>query len=724
MSDITSIGKRNNEEFFLHLKKEKILNKPDLKTVKKEEIFTINKEPLIRRLSSTKEYGKKYYRDTNFLPRKQPRFVLSPSDFSWSSVPALAVFVLLSLVLVSAFPLLQMAEKERQAKSAVLGAATSAYDEFLGAQQAVLDSNYDGANFSLSSAYQGFDKALDGLQDLSVAVSLLPQVETGKQVLSAARDSVLGAQYLLAGLTNLLELKAGSNGLYTVTGAGLEDKLKETVNNLNFSSLYLTSASGLLDGLDMSSVPLEFKNKIEIAKEQISVFSKSLGEILSLQSLISDFASAEEKKYLVLFQNYRELRATGGFIGTVGLLTLKEGQIKDLKIETVYNSDGQLKLHVAPPGPLQRHLTDRWGLRDSNWFFDFPTSAEKATEFYELETGVSVDGVMAFTPEIFKKLLEITGPITMSGYGEVLTGENFVDVVQYQTSEIYDRELNQPKKFLADFTPVLLNWLGDLSNVEWLNVFEVLLDSLSQKNTLLFSFDDGQQERFENMGWAGQVRTAPHDYLAVVNSNVGAGKTDQNISQEINLESKLLPDGSILNKLIITRTHMPGNEKEFPTNVDFMRIFVPARSRLISVFGFENYEFLPASLEGATNDPDLKKIDNDTLINAESNTLIYKESGKTVFANWLVLAPGETKQVKVEYIVPVEYNLSESSYKAYSILVQKQPGAPDTKFSGEFVLPRYLEVWSVYPQNTQMFENKLIFDSDFQTDEVWGLVFK
>ena len=155
-----------------------------------------------------------------------------------------------------------------------------------------------------------------------------------------------------------------------------------------------------------------------------------------------------------------------------------------------------------------------------------------------------------------------------------------------------------------------------------------------------------------------------------------------------------------------------------------MRIFVPAGSRLISVFGFENHEFLPASLEGATNDPDLKKIDNDTLINAESNTLIYKESGKTVFANWLVLPPGETKQVKVEYIVPVEYNLSDSSYKAHSILVQKQPGAPDTKFSGEFVLPRYLEVWSVYPQNTQMFENKLIFDSDFQTDEVWGVVFK
>src|SRR3989344_28805 len=97
------------------------------------------------------------------------------------------------------------------------------------------------------------------------------------------------------------------------------------------------------------------------------------------------------KKYLILFQNPSELRPTGGFPGTYGVVTFKDGKLQDLKVDDVYNLDGQLQELIVPPIQLQ-HITPNWGMRDANWFIDFPTSARKITAFYKKESGYEVDG--------------------------------------------------------------------------------------------------------------------------------------------------------------------------------------------------------------------------------------------------------------------------------------------------------------------------------------------
>ena len=46
---------------------------------------------------------------------------------------------------------------------------------------------------------------------------------------------------------------------------------------------------------------------------------------------------------------------------------------------------------------------------------------------------------------------------------------------------------------------------------------------------------------------------------------------------------------------------------------------------------------------------------------------IYKEAGKTEFGFWMIINPGETKTVDLEYTVP-------PSGEDYQLYVQKQPG--------------------------------------------------
>ena len=75
-------------------------------------------------------------------------------------------------------------------------------------------------------------------------------------------------------------------------------------------------------------------------------------------------------------------------------------------------------MKIPAPKPLQKYLkAENWHLRDANWSPDFIESAQKAEWFYHQERGPidKFDGVIAITPEVLKRIITITGSITIDG---------------------------------------------------------------------------------------------------------------------------------------------------------------------------------------------------------------------------------------------------------------------------------------------------------------------
>jgi len=152
-----------------------------------------------------------------------------------------------------------------------------------------------------------------------------------------------------------------------------------------------------------------------------------------------------------------------------------------LFIDNVFNLDGQLYEKVVPPRPIQK-ISTAWSLHDSNWFADWPTSAQKIIWFYERAGGATADGVISLTPSIVERLLALTGPIAMPEYGVSFTEENFVDLLQQKVEVDYDKLENQPKKIMADFAPKFLDRLWEVWPQNYGQIFDVLNDSLAQKD--------------------------------------------------------------------------------------------------------------------------------------------------------------------------------------------------------------------------------------------------
>ena len=104
------------------------------------------------------------------------------------------------------------------------------------------------------------------------------------------------------------------------------------------------------------------------------------------------------RKYLVLGQSADELRATGGFVSSIWMVTFEDGSLVDVTYHDSVRVDDwdRLMLYPRAPAGLEEHMNAWvWLLRDVSWDPDFPTTAQSAKDMFKIGQRQDVDGVIA-----------------------------------------------------------------------------------------------------------------------------------------------------------------------------------------------------------------------------------------------------------------------------------------------------------------------------------------
>ena len=117
--------------------------------------------------------------------------------------------------------------------------------------------------------------------------------------------------------------------------------------------------------------------------------------------------------YLVLIQDNHELRASGGFIEGLALISVVGGHISDVQLLSSFTADAQMKGSVEPPDLKKSLGESNWYFRDSNWEADFPIVAQKAAWFVAKQLNRQIDVVVATNTSSLPSLLDIVGSDTL-----------------------------------------------------------------------------------------------------------------------------------------------------------------------------------------------------------------------------------------------------------------------------------------------------------------------
>ncbi len=660
-------------------------------------------------------------REVELWLKKQGRNVETPDVLRTSGVRKFWFFTFLFLALVSGGFFL---------KQSGLGIKKNVTDKGNQAVANLEQAKNDVEKFDFASAAGHFSLAYDNFSDASSRLNLLGNSLTSFLGDVPGLGKLKSAQNLVKAGENIAEagktVSLAVNGFYQtnpVSGFGLNGGQKKSLSE--FIGLFRDSlisaqekvktAGRLLAGIDEGAIPEEKKKAFIDFQSQLPLLEKFIGSSVDYANFLSEaVGSSGPKKYLILFENNTELRPAGGFPGTYALVDFNRGFLREFKVDDIYNIDGQNRKKIIPPLELQ-HITPTWGARDANWFANFPDSAKKVMQFYTgNDGGPAVDGVIALTPAVISRILDIIGPVELSDYGRTIESTNFLSQIQEEVE--YGDNRTKPKQVLVDFAPKFLEKLSQQSKESWLAIFKVLAEGIEQKQILAY-FKNSDLERIvlEN-NFAGEVKKTEGDYLMIAHSNIKGSKTDAVIDNSYSLDSKADDGGMIEHALKISRTHNGGQSKfgfYNRTNMDFVRVLVPEGSELLSISGNSKVDFKPLvnykSIGGYEEDEDLKNYES----NSEElfpGVKKFSEAGKTVFGFWLKLEPGQEKEVTLRYKIPLDLNKKE-----YTLLVQKQAGTIDDKFSFNLELPAGEAVIYKYPDlsadgNLVEFQGNLVKD--------------
>lgn len=564
--------------------------------------------------------------------------------------------------------------------------AREGYQYMESGKDALLVFDASAAHHNFQQAYQAFNNIENSFGFFSrSAIDLADLIPFENNISSSAQLLEAGKLYAQAGmqvslaLSQVQDLQNSDEPI--LNSSTRYNDIQAIIQNFADAQQNFTQANNIVATIHSDNIPAEFRDQFQTLQSQASSIERILQQVQTfLPATLDALGYDYEKRYLFMFQNHSELRATGGFVGTYGTVIVRNGQLEDLFINGIYDPDGQLQARVIPPKPLQ-YVTPNWGTRDANWFFDFPTSAQKTIRFFEMSGQGSVDGVIAITPHITQQLLQIVGDVEMPEYGVVITADNFLEVVQQEVEVDYDKQLNKPKQILADLAPILIERAMEKDKIEMGRVF---FDGLLNKNIMLYSANPDMQTLFEEQGWSGAVQQTSHathnainDYLAVVISNIGGGKTDVYTDSVIDSTTTVKHDGSIERTIWFSREHRGGNTPYSwynKSNYGYVRFYVPLGSQLIEADGFSEepeYIFTDYIEQGYTTDPDVVRSESTLIKHHESDTDIFEESGKTVFGNWMLIRPGNKQLAYITYRLPATVS---SDIQRYNLTMQKQAG--------------------------------------------------
>jgi hypothetical protein len=647
-------------------------------------------------------------------------------EFSAGWHRALVVFVLLSFVFVLPLHAMETINDLRGAKNNLSAAGVSAVSK-LNEAVSLITINSASAETSFAAAKEDFGAAHSILDDLGAAASFLLSV-----LPSTHTTYTSGLNLILAGEKISAAGEKISQGLSAAQNDGLDTTGKLAILTETFKKVLptLEEAENNLNKVDPKILPVEYQTRFTELQNLLPTFLATAKDITEFSGTLSNLLGAEGKKrYLLLFQNNSEIRPSGGFLGSFAVLDIWHGEVTNLEVPAggSYDLQGSLKKNIISPLPLQL-LSARWEFQDSNWFPDFPTSARQALDFYYSAGGPTVDGVVAVNATFISSLLALLGPVEMEEYERTIDSENFLfetqkmveyDYVAYSQSNS-ERAEAAPKAFVGDLAAALLERIKGLETTTLLQTLEAGQKALAEKEIQFYSPDEATQRIARRLGWTGEVKQTGRDYLMVIDTNLGGGKTDLVIDEQINLNAAVQEDGRIINTLTITRAHhgLSGAIFTGVNNVDFMRVYVPRGSRLISASGFTipDVSLFESPGEDWQHDADVLFTEENTMVDQASGTMVSEEFGKTVFGNWVQTRPGETSTAVFVYELPftissghgliqaVKNKIGLNSGPAYSLLIQKQSGLLNRQTTATVSAPDRQILWSSSDKN--IFTNK------------------
>ncbi|RRR68074.1 MAG: DUF4012 domain-containing protein [Candidatus Viridilinea halotolerans] len=433
--------------------------------------------------------------------------------------------------------------------------------------------------------------------------------------------------------------------------------------------------------LDPTSFPAPLATYLRQVPAGLHRGSEALDLLAALPALLG---ANGQRDYLLLAQSGDELRATGGFITSAGILSLHAGHVLSLDMEDSGRIN-PLPGRAVPyaPEPLGRHMhVYRWVFRDANWSPDFPTAARVASQLYALSGRPLVADVVALDFGAFKELLTAIGPVMVEGETEPVSAATVRAYIERQ----HERFGSNNEFSVGPLTRAMLERI-ETGELELAPLIVTLRRLADERHLLIAASAPAEAELFARLGWDGAVQPQGSDFLMVVDDNLGYTKSNYSLQQALHYAIDLRDPTAPVATLTLTYTHTaaaagfcPGRgayggityrELTLMCYRGYLRVLVPAAATLLHA----EHGPTAAALTWTGMPADGQVVS------------AWGDANLREFSTYFALNQGEQRSIRLRYSLPASVVTSSEVGYRYHLHVQKQAGREAVPLRIDLQLP-------------------------------------
>ncbi|HVZ67350.1 MAG TPA: DUF4012 domain-containing protein [Patescibacteria group bacterium] len=469
----------------------------------------------------------------------------------------------------------------------------------------------------------------------------------------------------------------GLKGQGSFVGGSAEERIRTAITSMSKVTPKIddiekevTAAQKDMDQVSINRYPnfgpfKKVRGQITTVKNLVDGGALAVQQGKPLIKVLPELLGADKaKKYLVIFQNDKELRPTGGFLTFYSIFRIEQGVIHIDSSSDIYKLDDSISYHPTADPIILKYLpkVPTQNIRDINLSPDFQKSMDDFRSYYAKSSQkTDVDGIIAIDTQFLVDIIRILGGVDADGQhftADIDPACNCPQVVyqleQNTTKPVgYVRE--NRKAIVGDLLyATMQKALGVSPKIYWGPLFQSAIKNASEKHVLFSLNNKDAQSGIEALNWAGQIKPFDGDYLHINDANFGGAKSNMYVQQAVKMEYNVASSGEITKTVTI---NYKNPEKYSDCNLesgglclnailrDFQRVYVPKGSQLISSKGSQ--------------------------VKVETK----QDLGKTYFESFFTVNPLGIASMTYTYKLPFKVTNG-----VLPVLIQKQPGVENIPF--------------------------------------------
>ena len=414
----------------------------------------------------------------------------------------------------------------------------------------------------------------------------------------------------------------------------LTEKILKNLKNIKLKDKNFTLYKNIIKKLDI--LFWEYKNNKE-----------------NLLSLIWD---KKIKKYLILFQNNDELRATWWFPWSAWILSIYKWEIQNFEKKDIYAFEWDINKEYKNklPAPFWlKKINPYFTLKDANYYSDYVQSATSINYFLQAWK-YNYDWIIFINTNTVNKILKIIWPIYFDKIKTTINSKNFNEIFSVLVEAKVSKKwtLSTPKQILFDFSKKLEEKI--INSKKILDILKIFFQELENRELAIIAFNKNENEILQKLWLNSKINfNSSKNFIFPVFTWLSENKSDRYLKIKYKiidtLEEKQNNKCDIQTNLQIKLKHN-FSQKDKKRILDYLNKFkIKNKQKILEIEGnWENRQYIRIILP--------------------KNSIIWKNNKKTKLIDFFTKL-----SVREEKTYNFSYKIKNIDCENYSFKLYKQP---------------------------------------------------